>query len=239
MIKIPLEDLPTPIKNYIMKQTEQTELHEAMPNTFSITEVLYCLRKTCLKRRAINEIIFQKSKNPDYIPIFKELPLKTAVNFFRGKLWDSHFTSRFRMNQIRGTYRCQNVPLSISGTFDFLDEENGIPIITDLKSPATLFYIKRDGTPSEHYIKQVRFYCYCNAIFKGRIGYFDGSDYLTFPVIISDEEDANLINYIEGRAATLFYWKQTGKLPSKMASTPEFWECKTCEFSDACDEESK
>jgi len=124
---LPLEDLPQPIKDSILNE-QNNDNYEAMPNSYAITDLLYCLRKK----------FYQKTQPK------KPLDLETAVHFHRGNLWDKDFCSKFKRNQIRCTYRCKNIPISISGKFDFLDENN---IITDLKSPAELFYVEQAGKP--------------------------------------------------------------------------------------------
>jgi hypothetical protein len=219
-----LEDLPSPIKTAMLQAANGDDDYEPMPNTFGVTEVLYCLRKPCLKR------IYGK----------RPVNLKIASNFYRGNIWDKDFTAKFRHNQVRCTYRCRNVPLCISGKFDFLDDtESGAPIITDLKSPASLYFVEKDGKPSDHYTHQVRFYCYCNAQERGRVSYWDGAKYLKFDVDVSEQKQQEVIEYLEGRAAVLYLWKITEKLPTKAASTPDKWECQYCEYVAECEEEEQ
>lgn len=215
---MPLEDLPQPIKDHIFAQCNQDD-YEPMQNCYSITEVLYCLRKCRLKRT-----------NP-HKPI---TDLKTANNFYRGNTHDRNFTSLFKRNQIRCTYRCRNVPRTVSGKFDFIDE-NGI--LTDLKSPASLYYVKQYGISSS-YTKQIIFYCYNNSIPQGQYLGYDGGDALKIPIDVSEEKCREVINEVEGRVAILFASEQTGKLPTKAQSTPEKWEC-PCEYSEYCESEGQ
>lgn len=209
-----VENLPQPIKDMILRKANEDN-YEPMPNNFSITELLYCLRKK----------YFQK-KLPK-----KPVDLKTANNFFRGNVWDNIFSSQFKRNQIRCTYRCRNIPISISGKFDFLDENN---IITDLKSPADLYYIECNNKVSEAYRKQVLFYCYCNAIPQGQVMYWDGSKCLKLPVEVTEESCKQLIEEIESRAFILWYALQQNRPPTKDASKPESWECGFCSFQEEC-----
>jgi len=189
--------------------------YEPLPNSYSITEIIYCIRKINFRHTL--------PKRP--------IDLKSANNFFRGNLWDRTFTPQFKRNQIRSTYRCESVPISISGKFDFIDE-NGI--LTDLKSPANLFFVKNAGKPSIQYEKQVRFYCYTNAIPKGQIMYWDGNDCIKYPVEITKENCYELINEIENKANILYHSRQTGKSPTRQQSNPEEWECNCCEFLIRC-----
>jgi len=216
-----LEQMPQPIKEKILKQANDPDDYEPMPNTFAVTELLYCLKKTCLKR------VYGK----------RPVDLDTANNFYRGNKWDQDFTAEFHFNQIRCTHRCRNVPICINGKFDFLDDTNpDTPTIVDLKSPKNLYFVKKEG-PSIHYIRQIRFYCYCNAQTRGRIDYFDGSTYLQFPVDVTENLLLENINWLEERAAALYKWKQTGKLPTKTTSTPDPWECRFCQYRQECDED--
>jgi len=213
-----LDNLPGPIKDSIIAESN-FDNYEAMPNNFSITELLYCLRKK----------YYQKT-----LPK-KPVDLETAVHFHRGNVWDKDFSSKFKRNQIRCTYRCRNIPVSISGKFDFLDENN---IITDLKSPADLFYVERAGTPSLPYQKQVRFYCYCNAIPQGQVMYWNGAKCLKYPVEITEQNCNELIEEIESRALILWNSLHDGKAPNRQLCNPEAWECKKCDFFTECNSEA-
>jgi hypothetical protein len=138
---------------------------------------------------------------------------------------------------VRVTYRCQKTPISISGHFDFLNDENpSDPIITDLKSPKTLFYVEREGKPSNHYRKQVLFYCYCTAIPKGAVMYWDGHKTLTFPIEATDEACQQLLDELETKSLMLNNALKTKQPPPKNAFIIEPWECQYCDFSSECAE---
>ena len=209
-----IDNLPKPIKDAILNEVNFDD-YEAMPNNFSITEVLYCLRKK----------YYQKTlpKHP--------ITLEVAIHYHRGNVWDKDFCNKFKRNQVRSTYRCHSVPIAVSGKFDFLDENN---VITDLKCPADLFFVERDGKPNNHYEKQVRFYCYTNAIPQGQVMYWNGAKCLKYPVEINDKICAELINEIELRVSLLWDSLQTKKAPNITQFPPEKWECKSCEFSCEC-----
>jgi hypothetical protein len=210
---MPIEDLPKPIQEMILNQSNFSE-YEPMPNTYAITEILGCLRQK----------FFQKTlpKRP--------ITIETAINFYRGNLWDKNFTGLFKRNQIRSTYRCRSLPICISGKFDFLYEGT----ITDLKSPASLFYVKNSGKPSETYRKQVLFYCYTNAQTKGQVMYWDGHECLKYPVEVTEEKCAELIEEIESRTMILWTSIHNKKAPNKILFPPESWMCKCCEFVEEC-----
>lgn len=209
------ETLPNPIKEMMLKQADN-DTYEPMPNSYAITTLLYCLRKRYFQQTLPKKLT----------------ELKTAVNFYRGNLWDRNLTGLFKRNQVRSTYRCRNVPISISGKFDFLTEDG---VITDLKCPATLYYVKKDGQPSIHYKKQVLFYAYCNAINKAQIMYWDGSECLIYPVEVTDENCRELIDELESKAMILWSAFQRGKAPAKNVCNPEPWECRSgCDFKTEC-----
>lgn len=214
-----LENLPNPIKEKILKEANNDENYEPMPNSYHITELVGCIRKAYYRR------VLPK----------KNIGLDTANNFHRGKLWDRDFCGCFKHNQVRVTYRCQKVPISISGHFDFLNQDDpDNPVITDLKAPKTLFYVERDGKPSEHYRQQVLFYCYCTAISKGAVMYWDGSKPLIYPIEVSDIACVELIDSLESKASILWISIKNRKAPSKEVCTPENWECQYCEFTEEC-----
>lgn len=209
-----LENLPQPIKDMLLKKAND-DSYEPMPNNFSITDLLYCIRKK----------YFQKT-----LPK-KQVDLKSANNFFRGNLWDNVFCSQFKRNQIRCTYRCRNIPISISGKFDFLDENN---ILTDLKSPSDLYYVITTNKTSESYRKQVLFYCYCNAIPQGQVMYWDGSKCLKIPVEVTEENCKQLIEEVESKAFLLWFALEHNKPPAREVCSPEDWECKYCSYQEDC-----
>lgn len=215
-----INDLPNPIKQKILRETNDNDDYEPMPNCYHITELVGCLRKTYYRKTL--------PKQP--------VSLETANNFHRGRLWDKDFCGCFKHNQVRVTYRCQKTPICISGHFDFLNQDDpNDPVITDLKSPKTLFYIERDGKPSEHYRTQVLFYCYCTAIPKGAVMYWDGAKPLTYPITADTEACNELITKIEARAATLWLALRNKQPPIKQVCNPETWECNYCEYQTECD----
>jgi hypothetical protein len=214
-----IDDLPNPIKEALLNEANGIDNYEAMPNSYHITELVGCIRKAYFRKTLPK----------------KPINLETANNFHRGKLWDKDFCSRFRHNQIRVTYRCQKVPISISGHFDFLNQDDPQnPVITDLKAPKTLFYIERDGKPSEHYRQQVLFYCYCTAISKGAVMYWDGAKPLTFPIEVTTETCNKLIEELETKSSLLYFAIKSNKSPPRQCCNPESWECSYCEFSLEC-----
>ena len=210
-------DLPQEIQNSILNKAN-FDNYKPMPNTYSITEILSCLRQK----------FYQKT-----LPK-KNIELKTAINFYRGNLWDNAFSPLFKRNQIRCTYRCKNIPICISGKFDFLTSDG---IVTDLKSPSNLFYVERNGKPSETYRKQVLFYCYTNAQTKGQIMYWDGSKCLMYPIEVTDEKCKELIEEVESRTVILWASLHNGKVPNKEIYPPETWMCQCCDFSIKCTQE--
>lgn len=213
-----IDNLPQPIKDAIINENNFDD-YEAMPNNFGITEVLYCLRKK----------YYQKT-----LPK-KPINLETAVNYHRGNVWDRDFCSKFKRNQVRSTYRCHTVPIAVSGKFDFLDENN---VITDLKSPGDLYYVEREGKPNSHYEKQVRFYCYTNAIPRGQVMYWNGGPKcIKYSVEITDEKCEELINEIEARVCILYNSLQNSQAPNITTFPPEDWECKKCDWITECKNE--
>jgi CRISPR-associated exonuclease Cas4 len=214
-----LDDLPHPIKKMMLDEANNKDDYQSMPNCYHITELVGCIRKAYYRKTLPK----------------KDLNLETAKNFHRGNTWDKDFCRCFKHNQVRVTHRCQKVPISISGHFDFLNEDNPTePIITDLKSPKTLFYIEREGKPSEQYRKQVLFYCWCSAISKGAILYWDGHKALTYPVEATDEACHLLIDELETKSLMLYMALRTGKPPNKDAYIIEPWECQYCNYQEEC-----
>ena len=202
-----IEELPRPIREHILAKVNGD--YRAMPNTFNLTELLYCLRKSYFQR-----------VSP------KPFELKAAWYIYRGELLDEVWTPLFPRHQVRCTYRCKNVPAVIVGKFDFLDE-NGV--LTDLKTTKSLYYV--DG-PKEEHVKQVRFYAWCNAVEKAQLIYADFGDVKVFPVEVGDCME--LLVDLEERVACLFWSLKNGEPPESCG--PE-WMCRGCEYREPCKKE--
>lgn len=216
--------IPKRIEQKILAATNDKDDYTPMPNSYSITELVGCIRKT-----------FYKNTSPKQI-----FDLAAAKNFYRGNMWDFNFCGCYPRNQIRVTYPCQNVPISISGHFDFInDDDPNNPIVTDLKAPKTAYYVKREGKPSTHYHRQVLFYCICTAIYKGEIGYWDGNDWLGFQFTATIETRKALIIELEAKVLALYFAYRNGKPPNKQISAPEAWECNCCNFFRECSQEGQ
>lgn len=206
---MPLEDLPPTIKNHILKSANFDD-HQNKPNTFSVTELLYCIRKSYLKRISP-----------------KPATLEQAYNLYRGKVFDQLWTPLFRHNQVRATYRCKNIPITISGKYDFLDEDG---CLVDLKTAKSLFYINE---PGHEYVQQVRFYAWLNSIDKAKIVYVDFGDAKVFPVEVGDCQQ--LLDELESKAAQLYYALKFNRAPAKNPLT-QAWLCSKCDYKTECDQ---
>jgi hypothetical protein len=208
---LPLEDLPKPIQDHILKNTNFDD-YIAKPNTYSVTDLLYCLRKTYFKK---------------YHP--KPTTLESAFNLYRGKVFDQLWTPLFKHNQVRCTHRIKNYPITISGKYDFIDEKG---ILTELKTAKSLFYINEAGP---EYIKQVRFYAYVNAIDKAQIVYVDFGSVKVFPIEVGD--CTQLIEELESKAILLWTAYQKGTPPQRCPDTPQ-WLCGKCDYQEECNHET-
>jgi CRISPR-associated exonuclease Cas4 len=204
---LPLEDLPKEIKEHILRSANSEDYH-SKPNTYSLTELLYCIRKAYYRRT-----------QP------KATELEAAFNMYRGKVFDNLWSPLFQHNQVRSTYRCKNIPITISGKYDFLTKDN---ILTDLKTTKSLYFVNE---PSEEYKTQVRFYAWLNSIEKAQIVYIDFGDCKVFPVEVGDCNE--MLEALELKAEILFKSIQNKAVPFKPVTAPE-WMCKKCEYKEEC-----
>jgi CRISPR-associated exonuclease Cas4 len=211
-VTIILEDLPTEIKEHILRKVN-SDNYQGKPNTYSVTELLYCVRKAYFKRK---------------FP--KPLTIEQAFNIYRGRVFDELWSPLFRHNQVRATYRCKTVPITISGKYDFLTTDNP-PVLTDLKTTKSLYYIT---APSEEYIKQVRFYAYQNSITKAQILYVDFGDAKVFPVEVGDCTE--LLSEFEAKALQLYMALIYEKIPQKEIKAGAEWICTKCEYLQECNQ---
>lgn len=211
MVKnLPLTDLPEQIKEEILRQVNGDD-YQSKPNTYSITELLYCLRRAYFRRI-----------NP------KPTQLKSAFNLYRGRIFDQLWSQLFRHNQVRCTYRCKNIPITISGKYDFLTNDN---VLTDLKTIKTLYYITE---PSPEYIIQVRFYAWLNSIEKAQIVYIDFGDCKVFPVEVGD--CTQLLEEIESKATILYNALKNNMIPKEKGVE---WQCANCDYKKECNGDIK
>ena len=204
---MPLEDLPKEIKEHIIRSANGEDYHNK-PNTYSLTELLYCIRKAYYRRT-----------QP------KPTKLEAAFNMYRGKVFDTLWSPLFQHNQVRSTHRCKNIPITISGKYDFLTSDN---ILTDLKTTKSLYYVNE---PSEEYKIQVRFYAWLNSIEKAQIVYIDFGDCKVFPVEVGDCND--MLEGLELKAEILYKSLQNKTVPYKPLTALE-WMCKKCEYQEEC-----
>jgi hypothetical protein len=210
MDNMTLEELPQPIKDQILRNANFDD-YVSKPNTYSLTELLYCVRKSYFKRT-----------NP------KPLTLSQAYNLYRGKVFDDLWSPLFRHNQVRSTYRCRNIPITISGKYDFIDEKG---VLVDLKTAKSLYFINE---PGPEYIKQVRFYAWLNSIPKARILYIDFGDAKAFDIEVGDCNE--LLEELEIKASQLYFALKNTQPPQRSIATPE-WLCKTCDYHSECNQE--
>ncbi len=202
-----LEELPKPIKDQIMRSANSDD-YVSKPNTYSVTELLYCVRKSYYKRT-----------QP------KPMVLEQAFNLYRGKVFDNLWTPLFKHNQVRSTYRCRNIPITISGKYDFIDE-NGV--LVDLKTTKSLYFINEPGL---EYVKQVRFYAWLNSIEKARVLYIDFGNAKAFDVEVGN--CTTLLDELEAQATKLYYALKEGKPPERSLLIPN-WLCEKCDYKQEC-----
>ena len=203
------DDWPQKIKYDILNYVNSS-VHPDKPNTYSLTRLLTCVRKT-----------YYSKVNPKPVT-----DVKRAWPLFIGRLLDERWTPLFANNQVRTTWRCRNVPITISGKYDYLDENN---VLTDLKCIKTLYYVKQNNAPSIEYVKQVRFYAYLNSLEHAQIQYIglDG-EAKVFSVEVGDCTD--LLNELEDKAAKLYMALLTKEPPAK----EQGWICQYCDYQQEC-----
>ena len=206
-----LKDLPEPILEHILASTiDELQFRDG---SLHVTELLYCLRKAYFRRKITD--------------VEKELTQRWYL--YRGNVFDQLWTPLFNRNQVRVTYRVPGGP-NIVGRIDFIWEENGEPVIYELKTISNRYAIK-DG-PKEEHVKQVKFYAYCENIQVAKLIYVSFEGVKIFTIDCSNAEE--VVNEIDERARRLYFFLKSERLPPK---TDKKWECKFCEFSDYCKNE--
>lgn len=201
-----VEELPAPVKQHILEKVTEDFTYDN--NHIYVTELLYCLRKAYYTRK-----------------IQKPITLDHAWYIYRGNLFDEAWTSLFRQNQIRCTYRIPDVPVVIIGRADFIDEDGAV---ADLKTHANLRFLSE---PKPEHVTQVLFYAWVNALSKARLYYVDFMNCKRFDINVSENEMRNIVDGLVERARRLYRALEQGKPPPR----EEGWLCKYCEYRGECE----
>ncbi|MCL1976904.1 MAG: hypothetical protein FWG55_02170 [Candidatus Bathyarchaeota archaeon] len=205
---MPLSDLPIEMQQHIWAVATHGK-HVPSPNTYNLTDLLHCIRKAGFKRK-----------------LCKPLSLESAYNIFRGKIYDTKCSSCFTDNQKRVTYRCERIPHSITGLYDFITSDNP-PVLTDLKTTKNVYFTNE---AIFEYQKQVRLYAWNASVAHAQIIYMDFGDAEIFPVkIYSDEKP--LMREIEQQAVALYIAEKNGYPPCPQYSGL----CSKCEYKIECE----
>lgn len=144
-----IEDYPEPIRAYVANKMSR-DWGDPGVNRVSLSELLGCQRKAYYGRR-------------DPLPV----AMKGQFSMFHGIVFDDLYIRLFPRNQVRVTHRLSDRDLTISGRLDFIDTDGAV---ADWKTTDNLYFIEQYGAKDDH-IKQVQFYCYCEAVTKGRLYY--------------------------------------------------------------------
>jgi len=202
-----LEYLPREIKDEIIRTCSGNGYHEK-PNTYSLTTVLGCLRQA----------FYQKTLPRPPVTV------QNCYAMYRGVLFDEKWTRLFRHNQVRCTYRCRSIPVTISGKYDFITSTDP-PVLTDLKTREKLEELV---SPIVSHIKQVRFYAYCNSIHHAQLIYVNLQTCKVFPVEVGNVQP--LLDEIEERAYRLYMAFLTNTVPP----VEESGLCSYCSYQTVC-----
>lgn len=200
-----LELLPQPVKDHVIKKANQE--YELKDTRFSVSELVYCLRKPFFRR-----------KYP--IPV----NLTKAWYFFRGKLFHEAFANLFPRNEVPVTHRIKGTPIVISGRLDVMHEGQ----VIEFKTTNSLKYTNE--VKPEHRM-QAAFYAWCQGLDKATVIYLDLNTAKKFEVTVNERD----IETLEKIASTLYEAIKTGIPP--VALNKQDWECsaKYCDYFDRCD----
>lgn len=197
-----IEQLPEPILDHINSLVEREYTYR--DGSLHVTELLYCLRKSYLRRQETAE---------------KEISQKWYL--YRGLIFDELWTTKFSRNQVRITHRIPDGP-TIVGKIDFIHEDT----IYELKTVSN-FYALKDGAKEQH-IKQVKFYAWCENLDKAKLIYVSLEGVRIFDIDCSDAYET--VRELEEKARIL-YKALKSKIPPEPV---ESWECRYCEYKNLC-----
>jgi len=131
-----------------------------------------------------------------------EIPLSSAWWFYRGSLFDEEWSPLFEKNQESKAVTRDGI--TIVGTYDFVFQNKKLgdtePVIHDLKSTQSLYYLRRDDAPHRSHVEQVQAYMAMFGYNKGRIIYYDLSDN---PIQFDVEKDDKILDKLFERAKKL------------------------------------
>jgi len=178
-----IEYLPEPILKYIRRKVHNRVY---LPHVYHVTELTGCLRKAFFHR------VFG----------YTEIPLNSAWWFYRGSLFDGEWSPLFEKNQ--ETKAVARDGLIIVGTYDFVFQNKKLgdtePVVHDLKSTQSLYYLREEDIPHRSHVEQVQAYMMMFGYNKGRIIYYDFSD---SPIQFDVEKDEKILDKLFERAKIL------------------------------------
>lgn len=206
-----LQSLPEPIRRHILQG-----MHEniCIRHVYHVTELIYCLAKTYHNRSA----------GPC------EPRLEQAWPIYRGNVFDDLWTQLFPQNQV--SVLIEDGGLYVVGKADFVHEG----IVYDLKTTASLYYIREYAEPKQEHVEQVQTYHELlrrqgHRVNGCRLIYLDfGNHPLQFDV----KPDPTVIGRLLDRAHRLDQALTQGN--PKGLQNPADWECGYCEHSSHCKE---
>ncbi len=209
--------VPAPILQHIQRCIKG---RPSLPHVYHVTDLLYCLRKEYFKRKT---------------PTLKTLSEESAFNIYRGQTFDHLWSCLFDRNQ--ETFVIQRNGITITGTFDFVYEENGEHCLYDLKMPASTYYKKQYGA-GVFYHQQVQAYLammHENNVFlnvqKAHILMI--AETFIRETVLAD--DKTIIDYLWIRAFELDQALMREQ-PKSLTGPEAKWECdpKYCSFTKQC-----
>lgn len=206
-IKVGLGYLPRPIVDHMRRSLRSRAI---IPHVYHVTELIYCLRKAYYLRLH---------------PGAEEKNIKSLWNIYRGVTFDHLWSPLFEDNQ--KTYVLFRENIGISGTFDFIyiDEDDGVPTMFDLKMPASVYYTKIYGV-GVAYQKQIQAYLEM-AHQKGEYLDVHGGRIMKIAedLVFQDvEENPIVLDELFDRGKILDY-SITTKMSHSLLGPEEKWEC--------------
>jgi len=219
-VEIGIQVVPQPIIQHIQRCIKD---RPNLPHVYHVTDLIPCLRKE-----------FYKRKNPGK----NEFTSESAFNMYRGKTFDNMWSPLFEQNQ--ESCLIQRDGITITGTFDFINEENNEKILYDLKMPSSVHFKKQNGAGS-FYKMQVQAYL---AMLHQNGKYLDvtkakvlmiAEDFVTETV---EADDETILKHLWKRAFALDA-ALNKESPKTLRGPEENWECnpKYCSFNEECKNE--
>jgi len=186
-------------------------------DTYHVTDITGCLRKSFLKKKVNIELDESSLKNFEIGHRVEDIAAKALEKMYDNVENDYRITKEFNGYKIKGE------------TDPILKVNNKILDMFEIKSTSYISSVK--DKPKSHHLRQVNAYMGLLGLHSCKIIYIDKKNYSDLAHHIPFDKD--MFRDFKNKAEWLHTCFKNEKIPA--AKPMENWECKWCDVRDICD----